>query len=117
VLAPRWILALFGSGFTSGSTSLAILAGGQFVNVVTGSVGFILMMCGYEKLMRNTILGIALLNMLLNFLLIPWFGVNGAAIATAVSLALMNLILVFIVYRKLKIMTLPIPVRLIPNGK
>lgn len=38
-------------------------------------------------------------NFALNYLFIPLYGVNGAAIATAFSLALMNLLHLFFVYR------------------
>lgn len=108
LIAPTWVLGLFGPGFSTGATALAILAIGQFVNVATGSVGYLLMMSGYEKLMRNNIIVSAALNILLNTILIPKYGISGAAIATAFSLAMMNLISAGLVYWKLSIITLPI---------
>jgi len=108
VIAPSWILGLFGPDFITGASALTILAIGQFVNVATGSVGYLLMMTGYEKLMRNVIIVSAALNILLNALLIPKYGISGAAIATAISLAMMNLISARLVYWKLSISTLPI---------
>ncbi|RMG70515.1 MAG: flippase [Chloroflexi bacterium] len=110
VLTPRWVLTFFGPGFAEASTALAILAIGQFVNVITGSVGYILMMCGYERLVRNNVFVFAFLNVLFNGFLIPILGINGAAISTSITVALMNIVLVFIVYRKLGIMTLPLPI-------
>ncbi|SFR14189.1 flippase [Desulfoscipio geothermicus] len=109
ILSPKFILGIFGPGFISGSNVLIILALGQFVNVATGSVGYLLMMTGYEKLMRNNIIGSAILNIILNTLLVPKYGITGAAIATAVSLAIMNLVSAGLVYWKLSIITLPIP--------
>lgn len=108
VIAPSWVLRLFGPSFVSGAGALSILAIGQFVNVATGSVGYLLMMSGHEKLMRNNILFSAGLNILLNSILIPKYGISGAAIATAVSLAMMNLISAGLIYWKLSISTLPI---------
>lgn len=113
ILAPSWVLRLFGPGFASGAPILMILSLGQFVNVVTGSVTYLLIMCGHEKLTRNNVTLYAILNVILNAVLIPKFGIVGAAVATATSLALMNLTAVALVYRKLAIVTLPIPSRFI----
>lgn len=109
IFAPTWVLGLYGPEFTVGAAVLTILALGQFVNVATGSVGYLLMMTGHEKLMRNNIVFSALLNIALNTILILKFGILGAALANAISLATMNLISAFLVYQKLSIFTLPIP--------
>ena len=87
------------------------LSAGQFVNVATGSVGYLLMMCGHEKLMRNNIAFAAFFNVVMNLILIPTLGINGAAISTATSLALMNLVSVVLVQRKLSIVTVPLLAR------
>jgi O-antigen/teichoic acid export membrane protein len=109
VVFPSWLLGFFGSNFLEGSTSLSILAGGQFINVATGSVGYLLMMSGYGKLMRNNIMACSTLNVILNVWLIPMWGLVGAATATAVSLVVMNVISAILVYRKLAIYTIPLP--------
>lgn len=107
VLAPRWVMGIFGSQFVEGATALTILALGQFVNVATGSVGYLLMMSGHERLMRNNITGVAVLNVVISLLLIPWLGVIGAAIATAISVSIMNLVSVGLVWSRLRICTIP----------
>jgi O-antigen/teichoic acid export membrane protein len=109
VLFPGWVMRLFGPQFVEGAAVLIILALGQFVNVATGSVGYLLMMSGHERLMRNNIVCIAILNVVMCLLLIPWAGAIGAAIATAISLSAMNLVSVVLVYGRLSILTLPIP--------
>lgn len=103
---PSWVLSFFGAEFTQGATALAILAIGQFVNVVTGSVGYLLMMTGHEKLMQYNVIGSALTNILLNALLIPRFGILGAATATTITLTGMNIISAILVAKKLSINTL-----------
>lgn len=108
---PSWILNFFGSDFTRGALVLAILAVGQFINVVTGSVGFLLMMTGHEKLMQYNILGSTAVNILLNALLIPRFGILGAAIATTIALTGMNVVSTILVTKKLSIVALPISAR------
>jgi len=113
LLFPKWVLAIFGDDFGAGATVLAILSVGQFVNVATGSVGYLLIMSGHEKLIRNNTIISAALNLVLNVLLIPRFGIVGAAIASATSLAALNLISAAMVYSSLSIMTLPVPRRLL----
>jgi O-antigen/teichoic acid export membrane protein len=42
LVAPGWVMGLFGPQFTDGAAALSILAVGQFINVATGSVGWLL---------------------------------------------------------------------------
>jgi O-antigen/teichoic acid export membrane protein len=107
ILFPARVMGLFGEQFTSGAPVLSILAVGQFINVVTGSVGWILIMCGYERLMRNNIAMCAVISITLNLLLIPRLGVIGAAIATAATLALQMIIGAALVWKKLGLVTIP----------
>ena len=104
---PRFILGLFGSGFAGASVVLMILAGGQFIEVVTGAVGHLLMMSGHERSLRNILAISAVLNLTLNFIMVPLFGMIGAAVATAISLSLMNLMCIASVKKKLGIWPLP----------
>ena len=85
ILFSDQILNIFGSDFIIGSTVLVILCFGQFINVATGSVGQILAMTNREKLLRKSILIGVISNIILNFILVPLYNINGAAIATSVS--------------------------------
>ena len=106
LLFPGWVLQLFGADFVWGAPLLRILALGQVLNVSTGSVGYLLMMTGHERLMRNTIMLSALLNLLGNLVLVPAYGGMGAAVSTAFSLAFMNLLSFVLVNKKLGINTM-----------
>lgn len=86
----HWYLLLFGSEFTQGQNSLIILCAGQLVNVATGSVGLLLSMTGHERYTLISRGGSTILNVILNALLIPRWGIEGAAIATASSTILLN---------------------------
>lgn len=108
VLVPGFVMGLFGPEFEVGASVLVILALGQFVNVSTGSVGFVLIMTGRERMARNNAAVAAGVNIVLQVLLIPRFGAVGAAIATAVSVALLNLTAAYLVHRSLGIWTLPV---------
>ncbi|MDA2913814.1 polysaccharide biosynthesis C-terminal domain-containing protein [Acidobacteriia bacterium AH_259_A11_L15] len=107
--APGWVLGWFGPEFRAGAVALMILAVGQYVSVATGSVGSLLLMSGHEKDYRTVMVVAAGSNLLLNLLLIPRYGMEGAAVATAASLVLANLLAATVVYRKLSILTLPLP--------
>jgi O-antigen/teichoic acid export membrane protein len=113
VLFPGYVMSIFGSEFVEGGPALAILGVGQFVNVLTGSVGYLLIMSGQEKVWRNLMGVSALLCLALNALLIPQFGIIGAALAMATSLSVLMLMAVWKVWRSLGIMTIPfVPARL-----
>ncbi|MEA3275992.1 MAG: flippase [Pseudomonadota bacterium] len=103
---PDWILSLFGEEFSRGATALQILAIGQFINVATGSVGFLLSMTGHERLLRNNVLAAAAVALALGAGLIPSFGLLGAAVATACGIATQNLLSIWQVHRALGFNTL-----------
>ncbi len=104
----EWVMSLFGSEFTEGATILAILAVGQLINVLCGSVGYLLMMSGNEKVYRNITISSALLQLFMIFILAPSMGGVGVAIASSAVLAIMNLVSMYYVYSKLKILMFPI---------
>jgi len=106
LLFPSWLMSFFGEEFRAASTALMILAIGQFINIATGSVGYLLSMTGHEKkVLSNTLLSAAL-AIALGALLIPSFGLVGAAVATATSVSAQNLLGVYQVRKHLGFNTL-----------
>lgn len=105
VIGAQPILAIAGPEFTRGSMALMILCVGQLGNALTGSVGILLNMCGYERYTAWTIAISVTLNAILDLLLIPSMGINGAAIATTTSLLLANVLKVIWVQNKIGIDT------------
>lgn len=104
VFAGGWVAGtVFGTEFSQSHLPMAILAGGQLVNAAMGSVGFLLNMTGHEKDVARTLLFTAGLNVALNLLLIPQFGMGGAATATALSLVSWNIMLFTIVKNRIGI--------------
>jgi O-antigen/teichoic acid export membrane protein len=99
VLFGESILAIFGAEFTAGWLALAILSVGYPFDVVMGSVGLLLIMTNHAR-DAATGLGVGmLLNLGLNLLLIPMLGIEGAALATAISIIVRNMIMAWFVYR------------------
>jgi O-antigen/teichoic acid export membrane protein len=88
---PTQLLGLaFGPAFAVAGPALAIMAAGQATKIVTGPIGGLLTMSGHERwLLRFTIVGLALLVGLALWL-VPIWGLEGAAIAQAVSVAFRN---------------------------
>ncbi|MFT6905925.1 MAG: O-antigen/teichoic acid export membrane protein [Oleiphilaceae bacterium] len=105
---PRFFLGLFGDEYQQATLLLQILVIGQFINVVTGSVGYLLNMTGHEKDMRNVVMLSGLLAIILGGVLTPLYGTMGAAVATAIAVASQNLLAVVIVKKRLGFYTIKI---------
>ncbi len=86
------VLMFFGNEYVNGLSSLIVLSFGQLINAMAGSVGYILIMTQYQTFHRNVILLGALLNVTLNFVLIPYLGILGAAFSTTLTLVFWNVI-------------------------
>lgn len=85
--------AFFGTAFAVGHTALSIIAIGQLVNAGAGSVGYLLNMTGHERDTARRAAAAAVANVALNAILIPPLGINGAALATSLTLLLLNVLL------------------------
>lgn len=91
ILLAEPVLLLFGPEFTAARWALTALCLGQLVNVGCGSVGYLLTMTGHQNQCARVVGWSALLNLLLNLIGIPLLGTVGAALATAISMAVWNL--------------------------
>lgn len=100
VVWGRPLLSFFGPGFASAYPSLLVLSIGQLANVATGPVGQLLNMTGHERDTAVAVGSSAVLNVALNAVLIPLWGLMGAAVATACSTVLWNALLARYVYRR-----------------
>jgi O-antigen/teichoic acid export membrane protein len=101
LVMPDFIMGLFGDEFVVAGNLLAIMAIGQFINVATGSVGFLLNMSGHERDFRRVTMFAGPLTIILSYFFIVQWGVIGAAVATAVGLSLQNIGALFMVRKRL----------------
>ena len=106
VCFSEFILGYFGFEFTMANKTLHILIAGQFVNILCGSVGYILMMTEKQNIFKNIMIFATCINIILNIILIPIYSINGAAIASSISLILWNVISFSYIYRKYNISTI-----------
>lgn len=103
LLFGKQLLGVWGDEFSSGYSILLIVAVGQLVNLGTGAVGVIMIMTGFEKTQSNISVIFAILNVLLNIVLIYFYGAIGAAVATTVILIASNVAKMIYVKRLVKI--------------
>lgn len=88
----EYVLSTFGSNYILAKNALWILLIAQFFNSITGPSALYLNMTGRQKKL-NVILVISLLiNVLLNIILVPDFGMLGAAISTTTSFVISKIL-------------------------
>ena len=79
----------FGEAFAAGAPAMAIAAAGQLLAAMAGPVSSVLNMTGHETAaLRYSLIGVAA-SAAGCFLLIPWFGITGAAIANNAAMLLL----------------------------
>jgi O-antigen/teichoic acid export membrane protein len=109
LIFPEFLLGLFGKEFATAGSSLQILALGNFINCITGSVGILLMMTGHQEQYNRIIMVAAILGISLNFLLVPTMGIVGAAISSTVAKVFWNIAAVIYTYKKLGLVSIYLP--------
>ena len=87
------LLWLFSPEFTVGYSVMLILAVGHVAKAYSGQAEMCLSMIGYHKHAAWILVATMVFNVALNFALIPLWGVNGAATATALSLVIQTIVL------------------------
>ena len=96
---PQGIMGLFGAEYRAGWVILLCLAIAWLFNAATGPAGYVLTMTGYHAVELANGLSLGVMNLGLNWILIPKFGAIGAAIATGTAITLINAVRIIEVYR------------------
>ncbi|MBW7998204.1 MAG: oligosaccharide flippase family protein [Candidatus Glassbacteria bacterium] len=94
IMAPEAMVLVWGDNFAGGATVLTILAAGRFFYYLSSTSGLLLTMYARTKLILALNLMAAVVNFCLNLYLIPRYGIEGAAAATAVTLTMHALLTV-----------------------
>jgi O-antigen/teichoic acid export membrane protein len=103
IIFAKPILGIFGPTFGEAHWALKILVIGQLVNALSGSVGNLLSMTGYQNQLMLVSSCVAILNLGLNAIFIPIWNIEGAAMTTAITLSIWNIWLAVIAIRHLKV--------------
>lgn len=107
---PKFFLGIFGAEFAEkGVYVFLFLSCGRLISSLSGSVGNILQMTGNQNIYSIILLIGAIINVVLNLILIPRYGINGAAIASMTSLIIWNLSMVLVVKKRFGFYTFYIP--------
>lgn len=93
----------FGKDFIIGHRALYIIAIGQAINAFFGSSISILTMSGNEKYVLKGMIISASTNVVLNLILVPELGVDGAALGASISIVIWNIYLWIAIRRKIGI--------------
>ena len=94
-----FVLSLFGENYVLAREALLLLLAGQFFSSLCGPGAIYLNMTGKQKKLNTIlILGLAI-NIILNLVLIPIYGIEGAAAAILISMIFWNSLIVTVIYR------------------
>lgn len=113
VLAP-WILGLFGSEFVDGAAAARILMIGICLRTVIGPSHLMLTMTGHERQAMRALGCAAAANVALNLVMIPAFGIEGAAAMTTLSLLGSQIAMAAMAWQRVGIPPPLLPRRLLP---
>lgn len=105
LVAPDLLLGLFGPAYTEGAAALRILAIGQFAKAVIGPVGPTMIASGSQTTYLRFIFGGAAFCVIALSLLVPTYGLEGAATATALSGIVTSGAISFWIWRRLNLRT------------
>ena len=106
---PFSILGFLGEAFKGAWLALIILSIGNFVNSITGSIGILLQMSGHQKQYNTIITTTAIGSIVLNIVLIPKYGLLGAAITSSSAKIIQNLLSVAYTKKNLGILSIYLP--------
>jgi len=91
-------LSLFGEGYVFAKQALWFLLAGQFFSALCGPGAIYLNMTGKQKKLNNILISGLIVNVVLNLVLIPIYGIEGAATATLISMVFWNSMIVALIY-------------------
>lgn len=103
ILFPKPILSIFGKEFTMASTCLMILSLGFLVSSAVGPANHMVLMTGRSGLSFINHIVVLTINVLLNYLLIPKYGIIGVAVSKAISTVFVDIIRLIETYYLMKI--------------
>ena len=94
LIFPDTILGVFGDEFKLAVMALIILSISKMFSAISGSVGTFLQMVGKQNVFQNILIFTAIINIVLNYTLIPKYGIDGAAFASAISGVIWNVLMI-----------------------
>ncbi len=106
ILFSDYILSFWGTEVVVGSTTLIIVSIGVLFSAIAGNVDQILNMTENQHILRNITIFSFFVNLILSYVLIPNYGIEGAAIASLITNVLINILCLYYIKKKLGFYTL-----------
>lgn len=103
ILFGKKILLIFGQNYVDAYYSMVILVIGQMIASLFGSTAITLNMIGQQQKFQFIILSATLVNICLNIVLIPKYGMIGGAMSFTISLLFWNSVSFYFFLKKQKI--------------
>jgi O-antigen/teichoic acid export membrane protein len=107
IFPGAFIRILFGTEFLVAENALRFLSVGALFTALFGVSEDLISMKGKSKLVLIDVSVTAVINIILNYIFVPLYGISGAGFATMISMIVLNLLFLFQSYKNLSI----IPVR------
>ena len=89
---PQKVMLLFGAEYLPSANVLIVLTAATFIHAILGAAQSTLSMTGHTRLLLWNAIGAFIINIILNIILIPNYGMIGAAWATLISLFVISLL-------------------------
>lgn len=99
--ADTIVTYLFGQEYLLSANALRILSLGYMIHNLSGPNSSTLIGIGENRFILYTSFAVAMLNIVLNIILVPPYGIEGAAVASAIALFTTNLIKCMKIYKKI----------------
>ena len=99
--ADTIVTYLFGQEYLLSANALRILSFGYMIHNISGPNSSALIGIGENRFIMYNSFAIAILNIILNIILIPPYGIEGAATASAIALFAINFIKCLKIYKKI----------------
>lgn len=94
---------IYGDAYSYGNIVLIILLIGQTVNLLTGSVGIVLLVGGFQRFILKFSFVALLINVFFCIALIPEIGIVGAALSSCISTVFLYSSLIVFTLKKMKL--------------
>ncbi|MCE1199417.1 MAG: polysaccharide biosynthesis C-terminal domain-containing protein [Marinilabiliales bacterium] len=94
------IMQILGPSYLPGKYVIFFIGLGSLLDMASGANSSIMGTSSYYKMQSYMLIGLVILLILLNMILIPRFGLNGAALSSAVALGMLNFLRFMFLYIK-----------------
>ena len=105
IFSSDLVLPIFGEEYLNSKNVLIVLVLGQILISSFGSVAIYLNMTGRPDVFRGILLIAVIINLLLNYKLIPTYGIIGGAISYIITMLFWNIVATIYIYKKDRVKT------------